>query len=62
MSMTAEEILKALLEEFFIQDYIYDMRERDREAGWEGDNWEGPLVMRYSKLMNAAATITGVKI
>lgn len=49
--MTAKEILKALLDEFTIGDYIYAVRER------EGLGWHGPKVERFAELMAAAEEI-----
>lgn len=46
--MRPVEILKALLEEFHLEDQIYEVRER------EGRGWEGPQVNRFGDLVQAA--------
>lgn len=46
--MTAEQILRELIEEYHIADFVYDVKER------EGNGWQGPSVVRYSFLINEA--------
>lgn len=46
--MTAEEILKALIDEFAIEDYVYEVRE------CEAKGWDGPRVTRFNYLLEEA--------
>lgn len=50
--MTAEEILRELLDKFHIGDYIYNVREN------EGKGWAGIGVKRYAFLINEAEKLT----
>lgn len=47
--MTPHEIAKALIEEFHIEDYIYDVRESTYEdKSFVGSSWDHPKVQRFS--------------
>lgn len=48
----AVRILKALLDEFSIEDYIYSVRDN------EGEGWYGPRVDRFSQLIKEAKDLT----
>jgi len=43
--MTLDEAVKALVEEFSIEDYIYDVRDR------VGGSWDHPRVVRFSDVV-----------
>jgi hypothetical protein len=49
--MTAEEILSELIHDFSIEDFIYEVRNR------EALGWKGPSVLRYDELMKRAKEI-----
>ncbi len=52
--MTAEKILKELLFDYDIEDFIYDIKSD------EGEGWDGPRVTRFSELIVAAKQLLGV--
>jgi len=50
--MTPQEIAKALIEEFHIADYRYELREslmgEDNAEGFRGSWWDHPRMQRFS--------------
>lgn len=56
--MTKEEAVRALLYEFAIADFIYNIRERigDEEWDWLEENdlssWDAPSVKKYSEAIS----------
>ena len=53
--MTAEEILKELLLDHCIEDFIYDVKSN------EGEGWDGPRVTRFVELIDAAKQLLGIE-
>lgn len=49
--MTAEEILRELIDDFIIGDFIYEVREQERMG------WNGPNVKRFAFLMKEAEEV-----
>jgi hypothetical protein len=50
--MTVEEALRILLYEEYLEDWIYDIRDRARENDgmFEGNSWEHPRVKRFEEI------------
>ena len=49
--MDMREAVKYLLEDFHLEDKVYDVRSRAAESGdgWEGNLWEHPAVNKFSE-------------
>jgi len=51
--MSLKGAIKSLLEEFHIEDYIYNVRARAAESGdkFEGSSWDHPKVKKFSDIL-----------
>lgn len=53
--MDLREAIKALIEEYHLADYAYDVRGRavGSQDGFEGNSWDHPKVKRFSEAVSA---------
>lgn len=59
--MTVHEAIKALIEEFSIEDMVYHVRERAAESGdnYVGNSWMHPKVVRFSEVVTTLKKAIG---
>lgn len=48
-----QPVLKYLLDEIHVADWVYQIRERADLTGYEGSSWEHPDVVRFGNMMKA---------
>jgi len=52
--MTVEEAIRALLDEYQIGDYVYDVRSTalEEDPEYTGESWEHPTVKRFADVLD----------
>lgn len=52
MDEETKEALRELLDDYHLEDFIYDVREGlDLPADFEGSTWEHPKVVRFGEIV-----------
>jgi len=50
--MTLKEAIKILIEDEFLGDFVYDIRERCLDDEFKGNSWDHPRVLRFNDAVN----------